>query len=290
MSATLIQDPSGSTLPTNQESTLSTPNEVYPPTVVQPASRASHSRQSSAAKRKRAQYGREILENSVETAQTEVNGHDKPKRQRLNSTASSEKRTSSTKSTVQDGYPSQKPAEETLQFSEQYVSPWTDLQPNREPAIQSIGVKRGSKQVTGNGPVAQDSKATPESSEQPQGAFPTTPNFKRVFLGNRIIEPWYFSPYPPGDIAMHAFAASIQAFNGEHHHGGRFVKGQSRKTSNMAPQAGTINGQLTNSTAPSRISAKHDTPIHANGISLHVCKRFVSCLISLRRFSIESSY
>ena len=279
MSTALIQDPSGSTLPIQPEPALSNSDDLYSPNVVQPMSRASHSRRGSAAKRKRAQSGVDITENSVETAQIEVNGHDKTKRQKLGSRASSEKRTSPTKLMTQNGYPLQQVAEEAFQFNETYVSSWTQAQPTPEPLIQPISTKEREQEMKGHSTstvVVQDVKPTNDNAEQ-TNSFPTTPNFKRVFLGNKIIEPWYFSPYPPGDIAIHALTPNVPVhlFNGDHHQAARFAKGQSRKSySNL--HAGAVNGHMTNGSGPSRSIARQEIPSHANGTTLYVCEQFVS--------------
>jgi hypothetical protein len=257
---------------------------MYSPNVVQPMSRASHSRRGSATKRKRAQSGMDITENPVETAQIEVNGHDKPKRQKLGSRASSEKRTSPTKLLPQSGYLLQQVAEEALHFSETYVSPWNQAQPTPEPLIQSISAKEREQEMKGHSTtttVAQDVKPTNDNAEQ-TNSFPTTPNFKRVFFGNKIIEPWYFSPYPPGDIAIHALTPNVPVhlFNGDHHQAARFAKGQSRK-SYSSVHAGAVNGYMINGAGPSRSITRQEIPSHANGTTLYVCERFVSYYTSL---------
>jgi len=221
----------------------------------------------------------DITENSVETAQIEVNGHDKTKRQKLGSRASSEKRTSPTKLMTQNGYPLQQVAEEAFQFNETYVSSWTQAQPTPEPLIQPISTKEREQEMKGHSTstvVVQDVKPTNDNAEQ-TNSFPTTPNFKRVFLGNKIIEPWYFSPYPPGDIAIHALTPNVPVhlFNGDHHQAARFAKGQSRKSySNL--HAGAVNGHMTNGSGPSRSIARQEIPSHANGTTLYVCEQFVS--------------
>jgi hypothetical protein len=221
----------------------------------------------------------DITENMVETAQIEVNGHDKSKRQKLDSRASSEKRTGPSKLMPQNGHHLQQVAEEGLQFNETYVSPWIQAPPIREQFIQSTGAKGIEHEMKAlsmtNSTVAQDVKPT-DSTEQ-TGSFPTTPNFKRVFLGNKIIAPWYFSPYPPGDIAIHALNPVVPAhlFSGDHHQAARFAKGQSRKSYGGA-NAGVVNGYMINGTGPSRSATRQEMPSHANGTTLYVCQRFVS--------------
>ncbi|KIM31065.1 hypothetical protein M408DRAFT_327958 [Serendipita vermifera MAFF 305830] len=274
MSAGPVHDPAASAFTIGTEIMLPNGEETISQSVVQPHRKASHSRQSSAPKRKRGPSGMDNIENVTDIAPIELNGQDKSKRQKLDLGPVPESRTGFIQTVHQSEYPMHPLAGEQPKFNDSYIPPWRDTTPVvQETLVPPVIVKEEQSQNSVKSAVPQDAKASADNAEH---SFPTLPNFKQVFLENKMIQPWYFSPYPTGDIVTQAYNPNAQWVGGDYYPAGRSAKGYSKfsKAAGIGHvPPGSFNGPVNNGATPPRNHTRHDVPAHANAENLFVCER-----------------